>query len=164
MKIKNYITQIGFQKLADEYNHLLKVERPDILKVIAWAAGNGDRSENADYQYGRKRLREIDGRLRFLKQRLETAEIVHLEGRSTDVIRFGHEVYIEDEDKGTSEWVRIVGSDEIDLKKRWMSWNSPIGKALLNKKEGDEVSVMTPQGERSYTIRGIREWMQNGEA
>lgn len=150
-KIKNYITPKGHQTLVDELNELVKNQRPEILKVIEWAAGNGDRSENADYIYGRKRLREIDKRANFLRKRIELAEIVDSSKFQTDIIRFGATVTIQDEGEN-NKTVTIVGQDEIDSRLNKISWKSPLGSNLLNKSAGDEIIVATPQGEISYTI------------
>lgn len=148
---KNYITPSGFNKLQEELAQLVKKERPDILKVISWAAANGDRSENADYIYGRKRLREIDKRINFLSKRLENVVIVNPIEIKSDVIKFGATILLEDED-GQEKKFSIVGIDEIDTKKRFISWKSPIGKALLGKRAGDEILVTIPKGEVEYTI------------
>lgn len=150
-KNKNYITPKGLQTLVDELNELVKNQRPEILKVIEWAAGNGDRSENADYIYGRKRLREIDRRANFLRRRIELAEIVDSSKFQTDIIRFGAIVTIQDEEENTKT-ITIVGQDEIDSKLNKISWKSPLGSNLLNKSAGDEITIATPQGEISYSI------------
>ena len=150
-KYKNYITPNGHQVLVDELNDLVKNQRPEILKVIEWAAGNGDRSENADYIYGRKRLREIDKRANFLRKRIESAEIVDSSKFQPDIIRFGATVTIQDEDE-KNKTITIVGQDEIDSKLNKISWKSPLGSNLLNKSVGDEIIVITPQGEISYTV------------
>lgn len=151
---KNYITPLGLQKLLDEQEHLLKIERPEVTKVVTWAASLGDRSENADYQYGKKRLREIDKRLRFLAKRIDAAEAVDPEKIDTDKVQFGATVLLEDEE-GTKKSFSIVGIDETDTKKSYISWRSPIGSALIGKEEGDEVIVRTPVGEVEYSILKI---------
>lgn len=148
---KNYITPIGFEKLRSEYHELLHKERPKVVETVAWAAGNGDRSENADYQYGKKRLREIDSRLRFLLNRIERAEVVDPQLQSGSIVRFGAVVIYEDED-GVQHQIQIVGEDEIDLEKMKISWNSPMAKALLGKKTGDEVEVQKPHGKEFVQI------------
>lgn len=152
---KNYITHLGFKKLQDELIELSRNERPEVLKVIAWAASNGDRSENADYLYGRKRLREIDKRCRFLSSRLDRAVVVNPAEIKSEKIQFGATVTLSDEDTGNERVVCIVGVDEIDTKKQWLSWKSPIGMALIGKKVGDSVLIMAPGGMREYEIISI---------
>jgi len=147
----NYITPLGFKRLQDEHQHLTKVERPETVKVVTWAASLGDRSENADYQYGKKRLREIDRRLRFLSKRIDIAQIVDPETVTAQKIQFGATVYLEDEE-GEEKVFSIVGTDEIDTKKGLISWKSPIGKSLIGKAEEDEVIVKTPKGDSEYVI------------
>src|SRR3979411_1089051 len=126
---KNYITPTGYRRLHDEFSHLLNVERPEVVRTVAWAASNGDRSENGDYIYGKRRLREIDRRVRFLIKRLESAQIVHASGRDTDQIFFGGRVRV----RGVSgeKTVTIVGVDEIDTARGHVSWLSPIARALI---------------------------------
>jgi len=148
----NYITPQGFQKVREEYNQLLKIERPELVKVIEWAASNGDRSENADYIYGKRRLREIDKRLYFLQKRLESAEIIDgFEQTNRDKIFFGATVKLEDEE-GNEFSYHIVGEDEIDTPSGKISWVSPLGKALLGKCLDDEVTVKRPAGPKTFTI------------
>jgi len=147
---KNYITPAGHRRLKDEALHLLDRERPDLVKVVAWAASNGDRSENADYIYGKRRLREIDRRVRFLIKRLESAEIVHSAGRDTDQIFFGATVKVRSASE-TRE-VTIVGVDEVDPAHGRVSWVSPIAKALLKAREGDTVTLRSPAGEEALEI------------
>src|SRR5690242_15414979 len=132
---RNYITPAGYARLKAELKRLLEVERPEVVKTVAWAASLGDRSENADYLYGKKRLREIDRRVRFLIKRLEAAEVVQSSGRDTNQIFFGARVRV----KGASgeRTVRIVGIDEVDPAKGEVSWISPIARALLKAREGD---------------------------
>lgn len=154
MERKNYITPQGHQRLVDEFEALLKVERPEITKLIQWAAGNGDRSENADYIYGRRRLREIDRRLRFLKNRLELALIVNPDQIKSEKVQFGATVITHNEG-GESKTFTIVGVDEVDTAKGWISWQSPIGKNLIGKEQGDEVSVKVPAGEIVLEIVSI---------
>lgn len=151
---KNYITPDGFEKLRSEYVELLNVERPKVVEVVAWAASNGDRSENADYQYGKRRLREIDRRLYFLKNRMEDAEVVDPKTISTDKIVFGATVTIENE-SGEEVVYQIVGEDEIDIKMKKISWKSPIAKAILGKKADDEVKVSKPSGDEVFIIVNI---------
>lgn len=145
-EVKNYITPAGHRKLRDELKHLVSVERPEVVKAVAWAASNGDRSENADYIYGKRRLREIDRRIRFLTKRLEASEIVSAEQRqSHDQVFFGATVTVCNE-KAQEKTIRIVGIDEIDLSRGYVSWVSPIAKALLKSRVGDVVSLTTPSG------------------
>ena len=147
---KNYITPEGFARLQAEKKQLLEFERPEVVKTVAWAASLGDRSENADYLYGKKRLREIDRRVRFLIKRLEAAQIVHSAGRDTDQIYFGAQVRV----KGAAgeRTVRIVGVDEVDPKRGDVSWISPIARALIKAREGDTVVLRTPAGEEKLEI------------
>ncbi len=142
----NYITPVGLKKLKDELEYLIKEDRPEVVKTVAWAASNGDRSENADYIYGKRRLREIDRRMRFLTKRIEAAEVVDPATLKTDKIVFGATVTIEDEE-GEEKTFQIVGEDEIDTEKGKISWKSPIAKALLNKLQGDEVKIRRPKGD-----------------
>lgn len=150
-KEKNYITSEGHKVLVDELNMLLHVERPKLCELIHWAASLGDRSENADYIYGKKRLREIDSRIRFLSRRLEIAEIVESSQTSSDRIQFGATVEVIDEE-GNKRSYRIVGVDESDPRQGKISWKSPIGAAMLGKMVGDEIIVSTPQGDLELTI------------
>lgn len=138
----------------DEFESLLKIERPEITKVIQWAAGNGDRSENADYIYGRRRLREIDRRLRFLKGRLETALIIDPAQIKSLKVQFAATVLTLNEN-GESKTFTIVGIDEVDTAKGRISWQSPIGKNLIGKEQGDEVSIKVPAGEMVLEIVSI---------
>ncbi len=151
---KNYITPSGFKKLRDEHKQLLEVERPKIVEVVSWAAGNGDRSENADYIYGKRRLREIDRRLRFLGKRMEIAEVVDPIAQSADSIRFGATVTVHDEEGEARVYV-IIGIDESDPKIGRISWISPLGRALLKAKVGDSVTVHTPKGAQDLEIVSI---------
>jgi transcription elongation factor GreB len=147
---KNYISPAGFARLKTELRELVEVERPAVVKTVAWAASNGDRSENADYLYGKKRLREIDRRVRFLIKRLENAEVVHSAGRDTDQVFFGARVKV----KGRSEVreITILGLDEVDAPRGIVSWISPIARALLKAREGDTVTLRTPAGEEKLEI------------
>lgn len=154
MEKKNYITPAGFQKLRDEYHHLVHVERPKVVETVSWAASNGDRSENADYTYGKKRLREIDSRSRFLLKKIENAEVVDPQTLSGSVVRFGATVTIVDEDENQQVW-QIVGEDELDIKAGKVSWKSPLAKALLGKKQGDEVKIEKPSGEEFIQIEKV---------
>lgn len=154
MDKKNYITPDGFKKLQEEYNHLLHKERPKVVEVVAWAASNGDRSENADYQYGKKRLREIDRRLHFLTERLDGAVVVNPKSLKTQVVVFGVTVQIKDED-GNLRTFQIVGEDELDPSQGRISWQSPMAKALLGKKVGDVAVVQKPAGTEEVEIEKI---------
>lgn len=153
-KAPNYMTPKGLKALQDEAQHLIKVERPEVVKTVAWAASNGDRSENADYIYGKKRLRQIDGRLKYLTEKIETARVVDPESHNTDQVVFGATVTIEDE-AGDKKIYQIVGEDEIDTTGGKISWKSPMAKALMGKKEGDEVLVKKPKGDSWVEILKI---------
>ncbi len=148
---KNYITPIGFKRLKDELKHLRTKERPELTEIINWAAGNGDRSENGDYIYGKKRLREIDKRMRFLSKAIESAEVVDPAMIRSDTVRFGATVTIEDQD-GNQKIYSIVGKDEIDASRGRISWQSPLARALLKRKVGDFVSFESPSGEQEIEI------------
>lgn len=151
----NYITPKGHQKLLDELNHLMRIERPEITKLVQWAASNGDRSENADYLYGKRRMREIDRRLRFLGQRLDAAVIVDPTSIKSTKVQFGATVEVSDEE-GNQRRFTIVGIDEVNTEKGHISWQSPIGKSLLWKEAGDEVLIRIPAGEKTYEIISVR--------
>ena len=152
---KNYITPDGFAKLKAEYSELLNVERPKVVEVVAWAASNGDRSENADYQYGKRRLREIDRRLHFLQKRIEASEVIDpLQLKSNKVV-FGATVSIE-YDSGETMTYQIVGEDEFDVKNNKISWKSPVSRALLGKQIDDEVKIIKPSGEEIVVIVDIQ--------
>ena len=151
---KNYITPQGAERLRAELKTLLNDERPELVKVIQWAASNGDRSENADYIYGKRRLREIDRRIRFLSKRLEIAEIIDPLAQNSDKILFGATVTIIDE-SGTQKTFSIVGVDEINIKLGLISWVSPVGKALLQAKSGDTVTIHTPKGDEDWEIKKV---------
>ncbi len=156
METKNYITPLGYQKIREELLHLLNIERPDIVKIVHWAASNGDRSENGDYQYGKKRLREIDRRIRFLNKRLEFAVVVDPATReSTDQIFFGAKVSYCNIEDGTEKIIKIVGVDEINIEQGLISWISPIAKAMIKKKIGDEVVLNTPDGQQTLEILDV---------
>lgn len=154
METKNYITPGGLLKLRDEYHQLMHVERPKLVETVAWAASNGDRSENADYQYGKKRLREIDKRVRFLTKRIEDAEVVDPVQMSGDKVLFSATVTLLDEDEEQFVY-QIVGEDELDPKVGKISWKSPVAKALLGKKLGDEVKIVRPSGEIYMSIEKV---------
>lgn len=151
---KNYITPRGADRLKNELKNLLHEERPKLVKVIEWAASNGDRSENGDYIYGKRRLREIDRRIRFLTKRLEFAEIVDPAQQKSDRILFGATVTVRDEEERKRTY-QIVGIDEIDAKQGLVSWLSPMAKALLNSKLGDVVTLKTPRGEEELEIIAV---------
>jgi transcription elongation factor GreB len=147
---KNYITPAGYARLEAELRKLVEVERPEVVKTVAWAAALGDRSENADYIYGKRRLREIDRRVRFLIKRLESAEIVNSSGRETDQVFFGATVRVKSH--SGEKTVTIVGVDEVDPAHGNVSWVSPIAKALIKAREGDNVTLRTPAGEEKLEI------------
>lgn len=143
---KNYMTPEGYRALETEFRQLVKVERPKVVEVVSWAAGNGDRSENGDYIYGKKRLREIDKRIRFLQKRMESAVVVEqAQQKNRDQVFFGATVTFVNE-KDVERTVRIVGIDEASLEKGAVSWISPIAKALHKAKVGDVVNLRTPHG------------------
>jgi transcription elongation factor GreB len=153
---KNYITPQGHAALEAEFTQLLKVERPEVVRVVSWAAGNGDRSENGDYIYGKRRLRQIDGRLRFLMQRMDAAVIVDpITQAGLEKVFFGAWVTLYSLDRDTEHTYRIVGQDELAPTKGWISWVSPLAKAMLGKQVGDVVRVQTPTGEDEYEIQEI---------
>lgn len=152
---KNYITPRGFRALQDELRQLGRVERPKVVEIVSWAAGNGDRSENGDYLYGKKRLREIDRRIRFLLKRLEIAEVVDPAlQKNLDQVFFGATVTYADQDD-RERTVRIVGIDEADTARGEVSWISPIARALLKAREGDVVELRTPAGPQSIEVVAI---------
>ncbi len=149
---KNYMTPQGFGRMREQLDALLRKERPEVVKVVTWAAGNGDRSENGDYIYGKKRLREIDRRVRYLSKRLANAEVVDAAKRAkTDQIFFGATVTYAN-GKGEERTIKIVGVDEVELDKGHVSWISPIAKALLRAEEGDVVKMRTPGGVEEIEI------------
>jgi transcription elongation factor GreB len=149
---RNYITPAGHAKLRDELEHLVKRERPHVVEVVAWAASNGDRSENGDYIYGKRRLREIDRRIRFLTKRLEIAEVVDpLRQGDNDQIFFGASVTIADAD-GNENTYSIVGVDEADVARGRISWVSPLARALIKAREGDTVRFQSPLGLRELDV------------
>ncbi len=151
----SYITPQGHKALVTEYEDLLKQERPRITAEVRYAASLGDRSENAEYQYGKQRLREIDKRLHYLQKRLEAAEVVDPTGFAGPVVRFGATVVLEDE-AGAERTVVIVGEDELDPERGHISYKSPIGRALVGHEEGDEVRVHTPGGLRVLALVEVR--------
>lgn len=156
---KNYITPSGLQRLRDELRFLLARERPAVTQMVAWAASNGDRSENADYQYNKRRLRQIDRRIRFLRKRIDAAEVVDPEaprtGRAARQVFFGATVrYVNA--AGTERVVRIVGLDEIDLDRNHISWKSPLARALMKSGPGDRVVLHAPGGTEPLHILEVR--------
>jgi transcription elongation factor GreB len=155
----NYITPAGLQRLKDEHRFLLSKDRPAVVEVVAWAAGNGDRSENADYQYGKRRLRQIDSRIRFLTKRIDAAQVVDPEApraRQSQMraffgatVRYAHA-------SGEEREVSIVGVDEVDLSRNHISWMSPLGRALLKSAAGDTVVLEAPRGTEHLTLLEVR--------
>src|SRR6516162_2601955 len=158
-RVKNYITPSGLERLKDEHRFLLTRERPAVTKVVAWAASNGDRSENADYQYGKRRLRQIDGRIRFLTKRIEAAEVVDPEAPRTGLLAtrafFGATVRYANA-AGAERVVSIVGTDEVDLDRNHISWMSPLGRALIKSAAGDSVVLKAPGGTEYLTVLEVR--------
>lgn len=148
---KNYLTPDGFKKLRDELNRLLDFDRPATVKAVSEAAAMGDRSENAEYIYGKRRLREIDRRLRFLQKRLEEVEVIEPEKVSTETVAFGCWVNVCDEN-GISKWYQIVGEDEIDPQVGRITYSSPLGRALLGKSVGHVFTLSRPAGEIEMEI------------
>jgi transcription elongation factor GreB len=158
-RTKNYITPGGLQRLKHELRFLLTRERPAVTEVVAWAASNGDRSENADYQYGKRRLRQIDGRIRFLTKRIDAAEVVDPEatrmGQTAARAFFGATVRYANA-TGTERVVSIVGTDEVDLDRKHISWVSPLGRALMKSAAGDRVILQAPGGTEYLTVLEVR--------
>jgi transcription elongation factor GreB len=154
---KNYITPAGLQRLKDEHRFLLTRERPAVVEVVAWAAGNGDRSENADYQYGKRRLRQIDSRIRFLSKRIAAAVVVDpaapRTGPAANRVFFGATVTYKDS-AGLEHVVSIVGIDEVDLDRGYISWRSPLANALMKASSGDRVDLRAPA--KTETLEIIR--------
>ncbi|HET9405750.1 MAG TPA: transcription elongation factor GreB [Candidatus Sulfotelmatobacter sp.] len=161
--VKNYITPSGLERLKDEHRFLLTRERPAVVQVVAWAASNGDRSDNADYRYGKRRLRQIDGRIRFLTKRIEAAEVVDPEApragqakeKTTPRAFFGATVRYANA-AGVERVVSIVGTDEIDLNRNHISWVSPLGRALMKSAAGDSVVLHLPGGTEYLTVLEVR--------
>jgi transcription elongation factor GreB len=159
--IKNYMTPEGHRQLQDQLHQLLGVERPKVVETVAWAAGNGDRSENGDYINGKRRLREIDRRIRFLSTRLESAEVVDpKQQKKLDQVFFGTHA----NDRGNVKTVTIVGIDEADLSRGQVSWVSPVARALMKAHEGDIVEVRAPSGVERVEVLEIRYGGACGEA
>jgi transcription elongation factor GreB len=159
LTIKNYITPAGLQRLKDEHRFLLTRERPAVTQVVAWAAGNGDRSENADYQYGKRRLRQIDRRIHFLTKRIDAAEVVNPEaprsGRAATHVFFGATVRYANA-AGTERVVSVVGVDEVDLNRNHISWVSPLARALMKSGPGDRVVLRAPASTEQLEILEVR--------
>jgi transcription elongation factor GreB len=157
--VKNYITPDGLQRLKDEHKFLLTRERPAVTQVVAWAASNGDRSENADYQYGKRRLRQIDRRIRFLGKRIDAAEVVNPQakrsGRAATQVFFGATVRFANA-AGAERVVSIVGIDEVDLSRNQISWRSPLARALMKFGPGDRVLLHAPGGTEHLEILDVR--------
>lgn len=158
-KLKNYITPAGLQRLKDEHRFLLNRERPAVTKVVTWAAGNGDRSENADYMYAKRRLRQIDSRIRFLSKRIDAAEVVDpgmpRSGAAATRIFFGATVEYADA-SGREFVVSIVGLDEVDLNRKYISWMSPLARALMKASPGDSVVLVAPKKSERLEIVDVR--------
>ncbi len=153
--VKNYITPAGYARMKAELKQLLDVERPEVVGIVHWAASNGDRSENGDYIYGKKRLREIDRRIRFLIKRMEIAEVVDSRGQDQEQVFFGATVSVRDAG-GRVRSVSIVGMDEVDPSRGRVSWISPIAKALLKARVGDSVTLRSPSGVEELEVEEIR--------
>ena len=165
---KNYRSPAGFARLKAELRELVEVERPEVVKTVAWAASNGDRSENGDYIYGKKRLREIDRRIRFLIKRLDAAEVVDpaapRDDELGDQVFFGATVDVRNS-RGEERTLSIVGVDEIDTARGYISWVSPMARALLKAREGDTVTLRTPVGAEDIEIVDVRyEPLATGDA
>lgn len=152
---KNYITPQGYQRIREELLQLIDIERPEVVKIVHWAASNGDRSENGDYIYGKRRLREIDRRIRFLTKRLDLAEVVDPSvHHGSDQVFFGATVSYQN-NAGSEHTVTIVGIDELDPLKGKISWVSPVARALTKAREGDVVTLTTPAGEDELEILSV---------
>jgi transcription elongation factor GreB len=158
-RAKNYITPGGLQRLKDEHRFLLTRDRPAVVEVVTWAAGNGDRSDNADYRYGKRRLRQIDGRIRFLSKRIDAAEVVDPEAprprQAAARAFFGATVRFANA-AGVEREVSIVGTDEVDLARGHVSFVSPLGRALMKSAEGDSVVLHAPGGTEELTVLEVR--------
>jgi len=150
-----YITPQGFARIRAEYDELFGIERPKIVDIVSWAASLGDRSENADYLYGKKRLREIDRRLSHLSRVMRAAKVVDPASQSTDQVRFGATVELADEDD-QRRTLTIVGDDEADASTGLIGWSAPLARALIGAKVGDERIVRLPSGDKSYEVMAIR--------
>ncbi len=152
---KNYMTPGGFQRLIAEMDAFMQDERPKLVQVVQWAASNGDRSENGDYQYGKRRLREIDRRLRYLKRQLDSAEVIDPTSRDTEQVFFGATVTIAEAD-GKEFTVAIVGMDETDAQRGYISWMSPMARTLTKSRAGDTVALRTPTGVTELEIIDVQ--------
>lgn len=154
---KNYMTRRGYEALRHELDQLVRFERPKLVETVAWAASNGDRSENGDYIYGKKRLREIDRRIRYLTKRVESADVVDPERQAgLEQVFFGATVDIEDVDTGEEQTLQIVGVDEANASAGRVSWIAPLSRALLKAREGDVVRFASPAGPREIEVLAIR--------
>src|SRR5512133_4245651 len=156
---KNYITPSGLKRLKDEHRFLLTRERPAVVEVVAWAASNGDRSDNADYRYGKRRLRQIDGRIRFLTKRIEAAEVVDPEApraRQAETRAFFGATVRYANAAGAERVVSIVGADEVDLSRNHISWMSPLARAVMKARPGDRVVLHAPGGTEKLEILEVR--------
>jgi transcription elongation factor GreB len=158
-RLKNYITPAGWERLKDEHRFLMNRERPAVTQVVAWAASNGDRSENADYLYGKRRLRQIDSRIRFLTKRIDAAEVVDpatpRSGSAATRVFFGATVRYADA-AGRERVVSIVGVDEIDINRHYISWMSPLARALMKSGPGDRVVLLAPRKTERLEILDVR--------
>jgi transcription elongation factor GreB len=153
---KNYITPQGFAALKAEFHQLYKIERPDVVRTVAWAASNGDRSENGDYIYGKRRLRQIDSRCRHLMRRMDLAEIVDSsQQQHLEKVFFGAWVTLYNLEDDTEHVYRIVGKDELEPSKGYISWISPLGKAMLGRTIGDTVRLTSPKGDETFEVIDI---------
>lgn len=153
---KNYITPEGLAALQAEFHQLYKVERPEVVRTVSWAAGNGDRSENGDYIYGKRRLRQIDSRCRHLMKRMDLAEVVDSsQQQHLQKVFFGAWVTLFNLQDDSEHTYRIVGKDEIEPTKGYISWISPLAKAMLGKSVGDTVRVVTPKGDEEFEVIDI---------
>ncbi len=152
---KNYMTPAGYKRLSEELTRLRTIDRPKVVQEVSDAAAQGDRSENAEYIYGKKKLREIDRRMRFLGKRIDAAQVVDPSQQRGSKVFFGATVILEDDD-GNEQHLQLVGEDEIDVTAGKISWRSPIGAALFGKEEGTDVKVITPSGRKSFTIAEVK--------
>lgn len=152
---QNLITPAGYEKLVAELRHLADAERPRVVDEVHQAALQGDRSENAEYIYGKKRLREIDKRMGFLKRRLDAAKVIDPARQSGNRVLFGATVELEDEDGSTKSW-QIVGEDEADPSHQKVSWKSPLGRAVMRREPGDSITIHTPKGPRDMVILSVQ--------
>lgn len=162
---KNYITPEGYARLKAEFDQLYRVERPRVVSDVAWAASNGDRSENADYIYGKRRLRQIDSRLKFLMKRMDTAVVVDpKDQQGLEKVFFGAWVTLYSITRDEEHTYRIVGQDELDPSKGYISWISPLARAMMGKQPGDSLRVETPGGEDEYEVLEVSYTAPTGTA